>query len=175
MAKLKPFEVRWKKSQVRTVLEQVRDYPWPPIPKVEDGWAYGCDAGYLKDLCAYWTKDYDWRAAVADLNKFPQFIAKVEDYDLHFLHVVGEAAGKRPLLVTHGWPGSHYEFWQAIEPLAFPSRFGGLASDAFDLVIPSLPGYGFSGRPSAPGMGPDRKSTRLNSSHLRLSRMPSSA
>ena len=150
MAKLKPFEVRWKKSQVRTVLEQVRDYPWPPIPKVEDGWAYGCDAGYLKDLCAYWTKDYDWRAAVADLNKFPQFIAKVEDYDLHFLHVVGEAAGKRPLLVTHGWPGSHYEFWQAIEPLAFPSRFGGLASDAFDLVIPSLPGFGFSSKPKRP-------------------------
>ena len=150
MAKLKPFEVRWKKSQVRTVLEQVRDYPWPPIPKVEDGWAYGCDAGYLKDLCAYWTKDYDWRAAVADLNKFPQFIAKVEDYDLHFLHVVGEAAGKRPLLVTHGWPGSHYEFWQAIEQLAFPSRFGGLASDAFDLVIPSLPGFGFSSKPKRP-------------------------
>lgn len=150
MAKPKPFEVHWKKSQVRTVLDQVRAYPWPPIPDVEDGWAYGCDAGYLKALCHHWTEDYDWRAAVDDLNRFPQFTARVEDYDLHFLHVVGEAKGKRPLIVTHGWPGSHYEFWQAIEKLAFPSRFGGQASDAFDLVIPSLPGFGFSSKPKRP-------------------------
>ena len=150
MSKIKPFEVRWKKSAVKTVLAQVADYPWPVAPAVEDGWAYGCDGAYLKTLCDHWTGDYDWRAAVADLNKFPQFTAKVEDFDLHFLHVLGEAGGKRPLLITHGWPGSHFEFWQAIEPLAFPSRFGGDAADAFDLVIPSLPGFGFSSKPSRP-------------------------
>uniref|UniRef100_UPI0035C799D7 epoxide hydrolase family protein n=1 Tax=Phenylobacterium sp. TaxID=1871053 RepID=UPI0035C799D7 len=128
----------------------VRAYPWPPIPQVPDGWAYGCDAAYLKDLCAHWTEAYDWRAARDELNRFAQFTARVEDFDLHFVHVVGEAGGRRPLILSHGWPGSHYEFWGAIEKLAFPSRFGGQASDAFDLVIPSLPGFGFSSKPVRP-------------------------
>jgi len=150
MSKPKPFEVSWSEAEVGAVLEKVRDYPWPPVPEVADGWAYGCDAGYLKALCGHWAGGYDWRAAVADLNRFAQFTARVEDYDLHFLHVVGEAGGKRPLLITHGWPGSHYEFWGAIEKLAFPSRFGGQAADAFDLVIPSLPGFGFSSKPKRP-------------------------
>ncbi|WP_397422067.1 epoxide hydrolase family protein [Phenylobacterium sp.] len=150
MSKIKPFKVHWKKSRVRAVLEQVRDYPWPPMPEVPDGWAYGCDGAYLKEFCDYWTEDYDWRAAVDDLNRFPQFTARVEDFDLHFLHVVGEAGGKRPLIITHGWPGSHYEFWQAIEKLAFPSKFGGDAADAFDVVVPSLPGFGFSSKPKRP-------------------------
>ena len=150
MADIQPFEVAWSDAQVQTVLDQVRAYPWPPIPQVEDGWAFGCDAGYLKSLCEHWTEAYDWRSAMADLNRFPQFTARVEDYDLHFLHVVGEAGGKRPLLLTHGWPGSHYEFWGTIEKLAFPSRFGGAAKDAFDLVIPSLPGFGFSSKPTRP-------------------------
>ncbi len=155
MSGIEPFEVRWSEAQVEAVLAQVRVYPWPPIPDIlpeipGGGWAYGCDAQYLKDLCGHWTGAYDWRAAVADLNRFPQFTARVEDYDLHFLHVVGEAEGRRPLIVTHGWPGSHYEFWQAIEKLAFPSRFGGQASDAFDLIVPSLPGFGFSSKPRRP-------------------------
>ena len=84
MAEIKPFTVDWREPQVGAVLDQVRAYSWPPIPKVPDGWAYGCDADYLKALCAHWTNDYDWRAAVADLNRFPQFTARVEDYDLHF-------------------------------------------------------------------------------------------
>ncbi|MEO8113561.1 MAG: epoxide hydrolase family protein [Phenylobacterium sp.] len=150
MTKPKPFEVRWTPAQVEAVLERVRTYPWPPAPAVPDGWGYGCDEGYLRSLCAHWTQGYDWKAAVADLNRFPQFTAQVEDFDLHFLHVMGEAGGKRPLIVTHGWPGSHYEFWQVIEKLAFPSRFGGQASDAFDLVVPSLPGFGFSSKPERP-------------------------
>lgn len=147
---VQPFEVAWSDDAVQAVLDQVRAYPWPPAPQVPDGWAYGCDGAYLRDLCEHWTERYDWRAAVADLNRFPQFTARVEDFDLHFLHVVGEAGGKRPLLVTHGWPGSHYEFWGVIEKLAWPSRFGGRAEDAFDLVIPSLPGFGFSSRPARP-------------------------
>ena len=144
------FEVRWSDAEVGRVLDQVRAYPWPRIPEVEDGWAYGCDASYLKALCEHWTGAYDWRSAVADLNRFPQFTARVEDYDIHFLHVVGEAGGKRPLLLSHGWPGSHYEFWGVIEKLAYPSRFGGRREDAFDLVIPSLPGFGFSSKPKRP-------------------------
>ena len=150
MSKPDKFEVRWKKSKVHDVLDLVKDYPWPPTPDVPDGWAYGCDGKYLRELCDYWVDDYDWKAAVEDLNRFPQFTAKVEDFELHFLHVVGEAGGKRPLILTHGWPGSHYEFWGVIEKLAFPSRFGGDPKDAFDLVIPSLPGFGYSSKPKAP-------------------------
>ena len=148
-----PFEIRWDAPAVQAVLDQVRAYPWPPAPEDADGWAYGCDGAYLRELCLHWTEVWDWRAAVADLNRFPQFAARVEDFDLHFLHVVGEAGGRRPLIVTHGWPGSHYEFWRAIEPLAFPSRFGGAPEDAFDLVIPSLPGFGFSSKPTRPTTG----------------------
>lgn len=150
MAEIKPFEVRWTEAQVAEVLDRVRAYPWPPQPVADDGWNYGCDGAYLKALCRHWTDAYDWRAAMADLNRFPQFTVRIEDIDIHFLHVVGEAGGKRPLLITHGWPGSHYEFWGSIEKLAFPSRFGGNAADAFDLVVPSLPGFGFSSKPQRP-------------------------
>lgn len=150
MAQIKPFEVAWTDADVGAVLDRVRAYPWPLEPAAPDGWNYGCDGTWLKGLCAHWSGAYDWRAAMADLNRFPQYTARVEDYDLHFLHVVGEAGGKRPLIVTHGWPGSHYEFWESIEKLAFPSRFGGNAADAFDLVVPSLPGFGFSSKPTRP-------------------------
>jgi microsomal epoxide hydrolase len=150
MATPEPFTVDWDAAAVADVLRRVAEYPWPPAPEVPDGWAYGCDGAFLKKLCAYWLDGYDWRAAVADLNRFPQFTARIEDFDIHFVHVVGEAGGKRPLLLSHGWPGSHYEFWGAIDKLAWPSRHGGEAADAFDLVIPSLPGFGFSSRPSRP-------------------------
>ncbi|MEY4256669.1 MAG: hypothetical protein RLZZ141_1896 [Pseudomonadota bacterium] len=147
---VKPFTVDWTAEQVGKVLDLVRAYPFPPAPKVDNGWAYGCDGAFLNDMCEHWTGAYDWRAAVAELNRYPQFTARIEDFDIHFIHVVGEAGGKRPLLLTHGWPGSHYEFWDSIEKLAFPSRFGGKAEDAFDLVIPSLPGFGFSSKPHRP-------------------------
>jgi len=150
MSTIQPFEVQWDEARVGKVLDLVRAYPWPQQPDVADGWGYGCDGAWLKGLCAHWTGGYDWRAAVAELNRFPQFTARVEDFDIHFVHVVGEAGGKRPLILTHGWPGSHYEFWDSIEKLAFPSRFGGKAEDAVDVVVPSLPGFGFSSKPKSP-------------------------
>jgi microsomal epoxide hydrolase len=150
MAEIKPFTVNPSAEAVEAVLERVRAYPWPVTPEAPDGWGYGCDGEFLKALCAYWTDGYDWRAAVAELNRFPQFTAQVEDFTLHFVHVVGEAEGRRPLLLSHGWPGSHYEFWASIEKLAFPSRFGGKAEDAFDVVVPSLPGFAFSSKPKRP-------------------------
>jgi pimeloyl-ACP methyl ester carboxylesterase len=150
MAKIKPFKVDWHAAAVGDVLEKVRDYPWPIVPEVADGWAYGCDGAFLRDICAYWLDGYDWRAAEAELNRFPQFTARIEDFDIHFVHVVGEAGGKRALILSHGWPGSHYEFWASIDKLAHPSRHGGEAADAFDLVIPSLPGFGFSSKPARP-------------------------
>lgn len=139
-----PFEVNWSDAEVARVLERVRDTRLPPAPP-GSGWTYGCDADFLQRVQRYWAHDYDWRAAVARLNRHPQSIAVIDGQPVHYLHLRGESPMPRPLLLTHGWPGSQVEFWDVIEPLAFPSRFGGRAEDAFDLVLPSLPGYGFSG------------------------------
>jgi pimeloyl-ACP methyl ester carboxylesterase len=141
-----PFEVAWDEGEVGRLLDRVRAYEFPQAP-AGSGWTFGCDERFLRDLCAYWVDGYDWRAAVRVLNRYPQATARVDGFDLHFVHVVGEAQGRRPLILSHGWPGSHFEFWDVIEKLAFPSRHGGRVEDAFDLVIPSLPGFGFSEKP----------------------------
>ncbi|MFC0407326.1 epoxide hydrolase family protein [Roseomonas elaeocarpi] len=141
-----PFRVDWTAEAVAPVLDRIRRYRFPPAPAGE-GWRYGTDAAFLRDFCRHWAEEYDWRAAVDRLNRFPQFTATVDGVALHFVHLVGEAGGRRPLLLSHGWPGSIREFWRVAEPLAFPSRHGGRAEDAFDLVIPSLPNFGFSAKP----------------------------
>lgn len=157
---MKPFTVSVPQSKLDALAARVAAYPWFPAPDDEGAtWSRGINSGWFRALCDHWLNTYDWRTHEADLNRFPQFIATIDGLDIHFLHVVGEAGGKRPLLITHGWPGSHYEFWGAIEKLAFPSRFGARSEDAFDLVIPSLPGYGFSGKPKRP-MG-QRETARL--------------
>lgn len=146
---MQPFQVDWNESDVNALLQQVKAYKLPTIAEAS-GWAMGCDPVFIKQLQDYWLNHYDWQAAVESLNRYPQFISTIDGIDIHFVHVVGEAKGKRPLLITHGWPGSHFEFWNIIEPLAYPSRFGGNTEDAFDLIIPSLPGFGFSGKPQQP-------------------------
>lgn len=150
MAAAKPFTINIPDETLARIRDRVAAYRWFPAPENEQGFAYGMSTTVLKDLQAYWLETYDWRAAEAALNRYPQFIAEVGGLPIHFVHVVGEAEGRRPLVLTHGWPGSFYEFWEAIPKLAFPSQHGGKAEDAFDLVIPSLPGYGFSGKPASP-------------------------
>ncbi|WP_338665050.1 epoxide hydrolase family protein [Pararoseomonas sp. SCSIO 73927] len=145
----RPFEVRWDPAALAHLKDRLRATPLPRQPR-DAGWKYGCDPDFLSALRDHWLEGYDADAAAAALNRHPQITARVEDLDIHAYHVVGEAGGKRPLLLTHGWPGSVLEFLEVIEPLAFPSRHGGRAEDAFDLVIPSLPGFGFSGKPEAP-------------------------
>ena len=147
-----PFEVCWSDEAVAALKAQLRACVLPAAP-AGAGWTLGCDRDFLERFRSYWLDDYDVAAAIADLNRYPQFIAEVDGLPIHFVHVRGEAGGTRPLVLTHGWPGSHYEFWDVIERLAFPSRHGGRAEDALDLVIPSLPGYAFSGRPAQP-IGP---------------------
>ena len=151
-AKLRPFHINVPDEKLDWIKDRVASYRWytPPGGTLDDAWAYGMSTSALKDIVSYWQTEYDWRAAEAELNKFPQFKAEIDGLDIHFIHLTGEADGQRPLLLTHGWPGSVYEFWQVAEPLAFPSRFGGQPEDAFDLIIPSLPGYGFSGKPDKP-------------------------
>ncbi|WP_217996709.1 epoxide hydrolase family protein [Nocardioides jensenii] len=119
----------------------------------------GPDQGHLSPARA--AVPYDWRAAEKELNKHPQFRTRIDGVDIHFVEVRGEAAERRPLLLLHGWPGSHFEFWKVADRLAHPSQYGGSAADAFDLIIPSLPGYGFSGRVSRP-VGPRTSAGLLN-------------
>lgn len=145
-----PFQIRTPDEKLDWIRERVEAYRWFPAPENEQGFAYGMSTPVLKEMQEYWLNTYDWRAAEAELNRYPHFTAEIDGLDIHFVHVVGEAQGRRPLIVTHGWPGSVYEFWETIPKLAFPSQHGGKAEDAFDLVIPSLPGYAWSGKPASP-------------------------
>ncbi len=116
------------------------------------GWDYGTNLDYLKQLVAYWRDAYDWRAQERLLNRFPQFQATIDGFGLHFLHIKGKGPRPMPLLISHGWPGSFFEMYKIIGPLSDPASHGGSEQDAFDVVVPSLPGYGFSQRPDERGM-----------------------
>lgn len=126
-----------------------------------DGWEHGTNRAYLKDLCHYWTTEFDWRRQEEFLNSFPQYIATVDGLDLHFIYEKGSGVASKQLLIAHGWPGSVAEFRYIIEPLAHPERFGGHVDDAFDVIAPSLPGFGFSSAPPRP-WGPRRMAETLN-------------
>ncbi|MEL7109338.1 MAG: epoxide hydrolase family protein [Pseudomonadota bacterium] len=145
-----PFKIDVPQSKLDSIHARVAAYQWFAAPAGLPDWQLGMSTPVMKEMQAYWLEQYDWRATEAELNKHPHFTAEIDGLPIHFLHIVGEAKGKRPLLLTHGWPGSFFEFYDAIGPLAFPSQQGGRVADAFDLVIPSLPGYGFSGKPNAP-------------------------
>jgi pimeloyl-ACP methyl ester carboxylesterase len=116
----------------------------------------GVQLATIEKLARYWETEYDWRKVEARLNSYPQCITEIDGLDIHFIHVRSKHEGALPLIVTHGWPGSIIEQLKIIEPLTDPTAHGGSASDAFDIVIPSMPGYGFSGKPSTPGWGPER-------------------
>jgi microsomal epoxide hydrolase len=120
------------------------------------GWGYGAELAYMRELLAYWRERYDWRAAEARLNAFPQFRAEVGGLHIHFIHQRGRGPAPLPLVITHGWPGSIAEFTKIIGPLTDPTAHGGDAVDAFDVVCPSIPGFGFSDHPRAPGVTPER-------------------
>jgi microsomal epoxide hydrolase len=148
----RPFRVAVPKQTLDRILTRVREAHWPD--RLDGAWQYGANWDYLKELAAYWTTHYDWRKAEARLNSFPQFTARVDDFDIHFYHVKGRGPRPVPIILTHGWPGSVVEFLDAIGPLTDPARFGGSADDAFDVVIPSLPGFGFSSKPRGKPVGP---------------------
>jgi microsomal epoxide hydrolase len=128
---------------------------WPE-PVEDAGWDYGTDVEFLKDLCSYWRHSYDWRAEEAALNRWPHFLVDVDGIDIHCIRVPGVGPDPVPLVLTHGWPSSFYEMHKVIGPLSDPARFGGDPGDAFHVVVPSLPGYGWSAAPRARGMSASR-------------------
>ncbi|MGB0920740.1 MAG: epoxide hydrolase family protein [Alphaproteobacteria bacterium] len=156
MSTATPFTINIPQERLDRIMGRVADYEWHEMP-ANGGWAYGTNMPYLQELCTYWQNDYDWRAVEKELNRFNHFTAPVEAngevLDIHFIHEKGSGSNPRPLIITHGWPGSFVEFMDVIEPLAHPERFGGREEDAFDVIVPSLPGYGFSGKPANP-IGP---------------------
>jgi len=155
-----PFRIDVPDKTLEKIRTQVADYPWHEMPD-DGGWAYGTHLGYMKELCAYWVNEFDWRKQEAAINRFSHFIAPVQGIDLHFIQEKGDGPSPLPLIISHGWPGSIVEFLDIIQPLAHPQRFGGSTDDAFDVIVPSLPGFGFSGRPGRP-IGPRKMAELFN-------------
>jgi epoxide hydrolase len=149
---LRPFAIDIPEHQLADLADRLHKTRWPDAEPVDD-WSQGIPLGYLQELCRYWAEDYDWRATERNLNGIPQFTTDIDGVVVHFLHVRSPHPGALPLVITHGWPGSVVEFLKVIGPLSDPVSFGGSADDAFDVVCPSLPGYGFSGKPTTPGWG----------------------
>jgi len=149
---VRPFRIDIPQSTINRILKRVKETRLPDRLDSSD-WRYGANWDYMKSLAEYWTTKYDWRKAEASLNRYPQFMAKVGDFDVHFYHVRGNGPRPVPIVLTHGWPGSILEFQEAIGPLTDPAKYGGSADDAFDVVVPSLPGFGFSSKPKVP-IGP---------------------
>ena len=139
-----PFVIAVPDAEIEDLHRRIRATRWPDqIPGAE--WVYGADLATVKDLANYWASGYDWRAAERELNRYPQFLTRLDGQRIHYIHARSPHDNALPLILTHGWPGSVSEFTKLIEPLIDPPSAGGSAADAFDVVIPSLPGYGFSG------------------------------
>lgn len=155
-----PFHFHVPDDALQDILTRVKNYPWHEMPD-DGGWDYGTNMDYHKELCAYWVDGFDWRAQEARINSFSHFKAPVDGIDMHFIREEGSGPNPMPLMISHGWPGSVAEFFDLIEPLAHPERFGGNIDDAFTVIAPSLPGFGFSGRPPRP-YGPRKMAGVLN-------------
>ncbi len=148
-----PFRIDVPGAVVERIRNRLQQAHWAIAPDDDTAWAYGTDARWLRRLVDHWLNRYDWRAAEAALNRWPQYTVAIDGQRIHYLHVKGSSPRPRPLLLTHGWPGSFLEFLPSVERLAHPERHGGKPDDGFDLIIPSLPGYAFSSAPARP-IGP---------------------
>jgi epoxide hydrolase len=149
-AEITPFRIDIPEAGLDDLRQRLSRTRWPEPETVGD-WSQGIPLAYIRDLCEYWATGYDWRRCEAALNRWPQFRTEIDGLDLHFLHVRSPREDATPLVITHGWPGSIIEFQKVIGPLTDPVAHGGDAADAFHLVVPSLPGYGFSAKPTRPG------------------------
>jgi pimeloyl-ACP methyl ester carboxylesterase len=151
---IRPFHYNAREADLTELRRRINNTRWPERETVADA-TQGVQLATTEALARYWATEYDWRKIEAKLNALPQFITEIDGLDIHFIHVRSKHENALPLIVTHGWPGSIIEQMKIIDPLTNPTAHGGSASDAFDVVIPSMPGYGFSGKPSTPGWNPE--------------------
>jgi pimeloyl-ACP methyl ester carboxylesterase len=154
-ASIRPFTINIPEDELTELRRRIAATRWPDRETVTDA-SQGAPLTKLQELVRYWGTDYDWRKVEAKLNALPQFVTTIDDVDIHFIHVRSRHPNAMPLIMTHGWPGSVIELLNTVGPLSDPTAFGGRPEDAFDLVLPSIPGFGFSGKPTATGWGPDR-------------------
>lgn len=152
---LRPFTVHFSDARLADLRRRIQATNWPTHETVND-LSQGLKLETMKTLAHYWATDYNWRKCEAKLNAVPQFITTIDGVDIHFIHVRSKHKNALPVIITHGWPGSIIEQMKVIGPLTDPTAYGGKAEDAFDVVIPSLPGYGFSGKPTETGWDPVR-------------------
>ena len=152
---IRPFQVNTPETELTELRRRVNATRWPERETVADD-TQGVQLATIQKLARHWATDYDWRKCEARLKALPHFITEIDGLDIHFIHVRSKHENALPLIVTHGWPGSIIEQLKIVDPLTNPTAHGGSASDAFDVVIPSMPGYGFSGKPTAAGWGPER-------------------
>jgi len=157
---IKPFKISISDKILEDIYKKIKNYPWHEEPNDSD-WQYGTNLNYMKEISKYWTSEFDWKKQEIEINKFSNFKTTIDNIDLHFIHKKGSGKNPIPLLLCHGWPGSIMEFFNVIEKLSHPEKFGGKEEDAFDVIVPSLPGFGFSGRPSKP-IGPRKMANILN-------------
>tara|TARA_Y100000590_G_scaffold97234_1_gene110575 strand:- start:3 stop:1142 length:1140 start_codon:yes stop_codon:yes gene_type:complete len=158
---IKPFKVKVSDENLQNIYSKVKNYQWHEMPD-DGGWEYGTNLDYMKDFCKYWITQFNWKKTEAKINKFNNFKSNIDGVDIHFIHEKGSGSNPKPLLLSHGWPGSIVEFLDIIDKLAHPEKFGGNEKNSFDVVVPSLPGFGFSDRPSKP-IGPRKMATTFNS------------
>ena len=152
---IRPFKVNFPEEELVDLKRRILATRWPEKETVTDQ-TQGVPLATVKALAKYWATEYDWRKVEARLNSYPNFITNIDGLDIHFIHVRSKHKNAVPIIVTHGWPGSPIEQLKIIGPLTDPTAYGGKAEDAFHVVIPSMPGYGFSGKPTATGWSPSR-------------------
>src|SRR5688572_17086765 len=144
---IRPFQVNVPEAELTELRRRINATTWPERETVTDA-SQGVQLATMQKLARYWATEYDWRKVEAKMNSYPQFMTEIDGLDIHFIHVRSKHENALPLIVTHGWPGSIIEQMKIIEPLTDPTKHGGQASDAFHVVIPSMPGYGFSAKPT---------------------------
>ncbi len=149
-----PFHVNVPEAELTELRRRINATRWPERETVTDA-SQGVQLATMREVARYWATEYDWRKCEARLNAYPQFVTEIDGLDIHFIHARSHHQDALPLIVTHGWPGSVVEQLKIIDPLTDPEAHGGKASDAFHVVVPSMPGYGYSGRPKSPGWGPE--------------------
>ncbi len=157
---MRDFKVNFTEKEIYLVYQKIKNYPWNTMPDL-GGWEHGTNKKYLKELCDYWVSKFDWHKHEKLINNFENFITNVEGIDIHFIKKKGSNPNSTPLLLMHGWPGSVIEFLDIIDKLANPEKYGANTKNSFDVIVPSLPGFGFSGQPTKP-IGPRKMAEMLN-------------